>query len=233
MVDQQDNRTISNYLYEDDNLVKIEHSYVYEDDIFKIKIEHSDGSDNYEYEDDNLVRMYSLDEDGKISGVTEFFYDDKNQLIHVSCELPIKYEYDDNGRRIKTEYYNINKELVYYIESNYEGENKLPSRKLPYDNKGNVVDRVKFDKWCNLVESKTVDGCLIFQKRYEGELLLERIVSQDIYFDLSGKCSDDFALVTKYTYANIKTNMFKNKFVFWSIFFGTLLDLYNEESQIY
>jgi YD repeat-containing protein len=172
--------------------------------------------------------MYSSDEEGKISGVIGFSYNDKNQLILVSSNYPTKYEYDERGRRIKTEWYNVNKELIYYIESSYEGENKLPSRKFLYDNNRNVVESVKFDKWGNLVENSTVDGCLIFKKRYEGELLLERIISQDVLVNLNGGCSDDFASITKYTYANIKTNMFKSQIIFRSIFSGILLDEYDE-----
>jgi hypothetical protein len=125
-----------------------------------------------------------------ISRELKYVYDDQNRLVleegGVNDYKYVKYIYDNSSREIKSEYYNVNWELIRYVDKVYEGTSKLVIEELYYDKDG--VQTLKYqhlyDKWGNLTETILGD-CSLFKRKYNGELLIE-----EIHYDLVWDCTE-------------------------------------------
>ncbi|MCL2328590.1 MAG: hypothetical protein FWC39_08785 [Bacteroidetes bacterium] len=192
----------TNYSYEGDLLVKEEtFSIEYGSDNYSF-----DYSTTYEYDKrGNLVRkcMYNA---AIIGIVTElkYTYDNQNRLIleEIDGYKSTKHVYDDSGRKIKIEYYNINGDLLEYEEKVYNGTNKSPEKDLYYDKNGNLSTTYQhfYDIWGNLTQTSVDGGCTLFERKYDGKLLIEEIN----YWPegVEGGCTIRSRL--KYEYENLK-----------------------------
>ena len=142
---------------------------------------------NYEYDErGNLTRKYMYDPDYGISGDLKYTYDNQNRLILEETTVVdvndydhkyLKHVYDNAGREIKLEYYNVNQNLIRYVVKVYKGTNKLTSMDLYYDKNGIQTAEYQhfYDKWENLTETINSKGCSYFKRKYFGKLLIEEI----------------------------------------------------------
>ena len=151
---------------------------------------------HYEYDEKgNLTEEYMYDPsfigkgewggvyDNGILGHKKYIYDNQNRLIitlttdGVLDFYPcLKHIYDDNGRVIKTEYYEY-EGLNGYVDIVYNGTSKLPEKELHYDQNGNQIRKYQhyYDHWGNLTETIINDECSMFKRKYNGKFLIEEI----------------------------------------------------------
>ena len=167
------------YFYEGDRLTKEEYRL-------------PDGSllntKNYQYSNENLIRKYLQYSDGEISEEMKYTYDSQNRLtLEENSESDVdkyrytKHIYDDSGRKIKLEYYNVNLNLLKYVEMGYNGRSKLSVRDLHYDKNGTQILQYEhnYDKLGNLTETVLSGFCSLFKRKYDGGLLIEEILYWD------------------------------------------------------
>lgn len=167
------------FFYENDRLIKEE---------FKRNNGTLLTSTNYEYQGGNLIREYCYEPDYGIFDEVKYTYDSQNRLTleeietsDVKASKYTKYIYDNDGRKKKLEYYNLNWELIRSVEMIYNGRSKLPVKDVHYDKNG--VQTLQYlhyyDKRGNLTETCLENGCSLFKRKYNGGLLIEEIH----YFD--------------------------------------------------
>ena len=187
------------YFYENNRIIREE---------FKKPDDFLYGTTNYEYNSGNLIREYYLD-DGVISGEMKYTYDTKNRLILEENDASdvkkikyIQYTYDNNGRKSKLEYYNVNRDLLKYIEKVYNGGSKLPVKDLHYDKDGKPIAQYQhyYDKLGNLTETRYKDDCSLFRRKFQNGLLVEEIKYVDPFE--KGGCSENGT--ARYEYEEIK-----------------------------
>ena len=131
---------------------------------------------------------YEYDENGNMTrkGTIKFVYDNQNRLIlEETSEIDVsdyyhkylKRIYDNDSREIKLEYYNVNWELIKYVEKTYIGTNKVPDKELHYGKNDNQTAKHQhfYDSWGNLIETTVNDICTLFKRKYNGKLLMEEI----------------------------------------------------------
>jgi len=151
---------------------------------------------NYEYSGKNMIREYFFEPDYGISEEVKYTFDSKNRLIkeefatvNVKDVKYIKHIYDNNDRKIKIEYSNLNGDLIRSVEIIYNGRSKLPVQDLHYDSNGNQTAQYQhnYDRKGNLIETRFVDGCSLFKRKYDGGLLIEEI----LYSGKEKNCTED------------------------------------------
>jgi len=191
------------YFYENNRLVKEETNW--STGYYASK----PSSVNYEYDErGNLIRKYSYQPYYEIiNGVFNYTYDNQNRLIleeftdidAINYHRYIKYIFDDNGREAKIEYYNVNWDLLNYVEKIYNGTNKLPKKELRYDENGNQTSKHQhiYDKWGNHTETILNDEFSLFKRKYNGKLLIE-----EIYYSFNWGYAESGML--RYEYKRIK-----------------------------
>jgi len=161
---------------------------------------------NYEYKGSNMIREYYYEPDYGISAEVKYTFDSQNRLIIEENDgtdnigyIYIKYIYDSNERLMKLEYCDQNWELIRSIEKIYNGRSKLPVKDLHYDKNGIQTSQYEhyYDKKGNLTETRLVDGCSLFKRKYNGGLLMEEI----LYHGKERGCAEDET--TRYEYEKI------------------------------
>jgi len=186
--------------------------YVYDnnDHLIREEIFNSSGifmcSMNYEYKGSNMIREYFYEPDYGISDEVKYTFDSQNRLIQEEFETVnvkenkyIKHIYDDNDRKSHIKYYNPNWDLIRTVEIIYNGRSKLPVKDLHFDNNEIQTSEYQhyYDRKGNLIETRLVDGCSLFKRKYDGGLLIEEI----LYFGKERNCGEDE--VTRYEYEKI------------------------------
>ena len=177
----------TNYFYENNRLVREDSKWEDLDDSYSFSL-------NYEYDNrGNLVRKYNYSR-GIISGEVEYSYDIHNRLIleegiedySIYYHKYIKYTYDDNGRETKMELFNMNWDLLSYVEKVYNGTNKLPEKELGYDENGIQTSKHQhfYDNLGNLTET-TLNDKSLFKRKYKGRLLIEEIHQPSFHSEIS------------------------------------------------
>lgn len=161
---------------------------------------------NYEYHGNNLVRKYRYDPAFGIMGEMKYTYDNNSKLVleensssNVDEYKYKKHVYGENGREVRIEYLNVNKDLLFYTDKVYEKENPNPLQELKFSKNGKLEIKYKhfYDRWNNLTETVINDGCSTFRRKFDGELLIE-----SISYSLTWGCVE--AGMTKYEYEKIK-----------------------------
>ena len=117
------------------------------------------------YDDNNnLIKINTYDSEGSLESYYEYVYDDKGQLISedyydgtfvengFECLTHEEYEYDSDGKKIKTSSGVGSISYVYEYEYNSKGQViRAVSSKLQYeteyeyDDKGNVIKEITYD----------------------------------------------------------------------------------------
>lgn len=167
------------YLYEGCQLVKEKIYRGYDSSLLN--------STTYEYDErGNLIRKrYASHHRIETSNEHKYVYDDQNRLIlEETPEIGVseyyhkylKHIYDNSGKEVKLEYYNVNEELIRYAEISYNGASKL-EKELYYDKNGTRTVKYQhfYDEWENLIETVINDECSKFKRKYNGKLLIEEI----------------------------------------------------------
>lgn len=168
--------------------------YFYEGDLLVKEVSNDGRGDDptfYEYDErGNLIKRYwyatnplTLNPDTNTIYEHKYTYDDKDKLIleenslfGVSDYDPkyIRYIYDNHDREKIIEYLNTNWVLIRYTEKSYNETSVLEFR---YDKNGNQTAKYQhfYDKWGNLTETVINDECSMFNRKYNGGLLIEEI----------------------------------------------------------
>ena len=145
-------------------------------------------STHYEYKDNNKIREYIVDPSYGIVDEKKFTYDNQNRLIHEENDETdankyrhTKHIFDNEDRKIKSEYYNISEELLEYIDIIYQGRSRLPIKNIHFDKAGNQTLQYfhYYDKKGNLSETRFEDECPLFKRKFDGKLLIEEILFLD------------------------------------------------------
>ena len=156
------------------------------------------------------ITDYEYDENGNMTrkGTIKYVYDNQNRLIlEETSEIGVsdyyhkylKYIYDSDNRVKKLEYYNVNWELIRYVEKFHTGKNKTPDKELHFDK--NDIQTAKYqyfyDSWGNLTETTVNDVCTLFKRKYNSKLLMEEFH----YWGPQWGCSEGG--MSKYVYEEI------------------------------
>ena len=161
---------------------------------------------NYEYKGNNMIREYYYEPDYGISNEVKYTFDGQNRLVleeYVDFDdeddKRIKHIYDNIDRKIKIEYYDKNLDLLQSIEIIYNGRSKLPVKEVHYNKNGIQTLQYEhfYDKRGNLTETRIVDGCTLFKRKYDGGLLME----ETVYSGKEKKCAEEE--VARYEYEKI------------------------------
>jgi hypothetical protein len=183
--------TYYEYVYDGDNLIR-EELYSGRDAYGSLI-----SSMNYEFDNKgNKVREYRYDprligqygaaySDGIINE-KNYLYDNQNRLITVMThdwdyDTPLlyvseKYEYDNDNRVSKLEYYDYTG-FSGYVKKTYRGTSTMLDKEFCFDKNGNQTSKYQhyYDEWGNLTETVINDECSIFKRKYKGKLLMEEI----------------------------------------------------------
>ncbi|MDR2533194.1 MAG: hypothetical protein LBC81_00185 [Tannerellaceae bacterium] len=138
----------------------------------------------YEYKGNTVLkRFFSPDPTGSMNeNLLKYTYNDQGKisLFETSTTYPndLKYRkwiYDDQGREIKIEDYNVDWTLRTYTVNSYEG-NTIVEQKI-YDGNDQLLSKITYrlDQWGNQIEKILNDAHTVFKRKYEGQLFLEAI----------------------------------------------------------
>ena len=182
--------------------------YIYDNDqLIREEIKNGYGtllsSMNYEYSGSNMIREYFYEPDYGISDEVKYTFDSQNRLIreeyettNVKDEKYIDHTYDENDRKIKMVYSNLNGQIIKTVMIIYNGRSKLPVKDLHFDSNEIQTSEYQhcYDRKGNLIETRLVEGCSLFKRKYNSGLLIEEIQ----YFGKERNCGEDE--VTRYHY---------------------------------
>ena len=119
----------------------------------------------YEYDEaGNMIKETNYDENGKLSGWSQYEYDGENLLkeskYHGEGDLysEEKYEYDSKNNLIKeigNYYYNGHVKMVYECE--YDEKSNIIKKVYHYNDKLDSITEYKYDEYGNLIKVESFD----------------------------------------------------------------------------